>query len=33
VNLNVHVHALVLDGVFARTSTGHVRFHAAPGDL
>ncbi len=30
VNLNVHVHALVLDGVFARTMSGHLRFHAAP---
>lgn len=30
VNLNVHVHALVLDGVFARTAGGAPRFHAAP---
>jgi hypothetical protein len=30
VNLNVHVHALALDGVFARTAGGHLRFHAAP---
>jgi hypothetical protein len=30
VNLNVHVHALVLDGVFARTVGGGLRFHAAP---
>ena len=29
VNLNVHVHALVLDGVFARTAGG-TRFHGAP---
>ncbi len=30
VNLNVHVHALVLDGVFARTAGGTLRFHGAP---
>lgn len=30
VNLNVHVHALVLDGVFARTDAGRFGFHAAP---
>ena len=30
VNLHVHVHALVLDGVFARTTAGALRFHAAP---
>lgn len=30
VNLNVHVHALVLDGVFARTAGGSLRFHASP---
>jgi hypothetical protein len=30
VNLNVHVHALVLDGVFARTTGGALRVHAAP---
>ena len=30
VNLHVHVHALVLDGVYARTTTGRLRFHAAP---
>jgi hypothetical protein len=30
VNLNVHVHALVVDGVFARGATGHLAFHAAP---
>jgi hypothetical protein len=29
-NLHVHVHALVLDGVFARKTTGALRFHAAP---
>ena len=29
-NLNVHIHALVLDGVFARGDDGRVRFHAAP---
>jgi hypothetical protein len=30
VNLNVHVHALVLDGVFARTAGGALSLHAAP---
>ena len=30
-NLNIHVHALVLDGVFARAADGHLAFHAAPG--
>ena len=30
INLHVHVHALVLDGVFARTTAGALRFHAAP---
>ncbi|MBM3484967.1 MAG: transposase, partial [Alphaproteobacteria bacterium] len=30
VNLNVHVHALLLDGVFARAAGGGLRFHAAP---
>lgn len=30
INLHVHVHALVLDGVFARTPAGALRFHAAP---
>jgi hypothetical protein len=30
INLNVHVHALVLDGVFVRASTGRLAFHAAP---
>lgn len=29
-NLNVHLHALVLDGVFTRGADGTVRFHAAP---
>jgi len=29
-NLNVHLHALVLDGVFAQGADGTVRFHAAP---
>ena len=29
-NLNVHIHALVLDGVFARDDTGALRFHATP---
>ena len=29
-NLNVHVHALVLDGVFATDGGGAVRFHPAP---
>jgi len=29
-NLNVHLHALVLDGVFARGADGTLRFHAAP---
>jgi len=29
-NLNVHVHALVLDGVFTRARAGHVRFHPRP---
>ena len=30
-NLNVHIHALVLDGVFGRDGTGALRFHATPG--
>ena len=30
VNLNIHVHALVLDGVWARTGCGSPHFHAAP---
>jgi hypothetical protein len=30
VNLHVHVHALVLDGVFSRTTAGALQFHAAP---
>ena len=29
-NLNVHVHALVLDGVFARDESGALVFHPAP---
>ncbi len=29
-NLNVHIHALVLDGVFAREGTGALRFHPTP---
>lgn len=29
-NLNVHLHALVLDGVFARDDDGALRFHAVP---
>ncbi len=29
-NLNVHIHALALDGVFARGDDGRLRFHAAP---
>ncbi len=29
-NLNVHVHALVLDGVFAREGQGQLRCHPAP---
>jgi hypothetical protein len=29
-NLNVHIHALVLDGVFARDAAGAVGFHPAP---
>jgi hypothetical protein len=28
-NLNVHLHALVLDGVFARAGDGQLRFHRA----
>lgn len=28
-NLNIHVHALVLDGVFARDGSGRVAFHEA----
>lgn len=28
-NLNVHIHALVLDGVFARGEDGRLRFHGA----
>ena len=30
VNLNIHVHALVLDGVWARTGCGSLHFHSAP---
>jgi hypothetical protein len=29
-NLNVHVHVAVLDGIFDRDQHGHVRFQAAP---
>jgi len=29
-NLNVHIHALVLDGVFARAEDGRLVFHATP---
>ena len=29
-NLNVHIHALVLDGVFARNHAGALNFHPAP---
>jgi Putative transposase len=29
-NLNVHVHALVLDGVYVEDDCGTLRFHAAP---
>jgi hypothetical protein len=29
-NLNVHIHALVLDGVFARDGAGVLRFHPTP---
>ncbi|MGE3842781.1 MAG: transposase [Vicinamibacterales bacterium] len=29
-NLNVHLHALVLDGVFARAGDGQLGFHRAP---
>jgi hypothetical protein len=29
-NLNVHLHALVLDGVFAHAEDGKLRFHRAP---
>jgi Putative transposase len=29
-NLNVHIHALVLDGVFAKDGTGALRFHPTP---
>jgi hypothetical protein len=30
-NLNVHIHALVLDGVFAKDESGALAFHPAPG--
>jgi hypothetical protein len=30
-NLNLHIHALVLDGVFARTRAGDLTFHPARG--
>jgi hypothetical protein len=30
VNLNVHFHTLVLDGVFAELAPGRLQFHAAP---
>lgn len=29
INLNIHFHTLVLDGVFAETETGGLRFHPA----
>jgi hypothetical protein len=29
-NLNVHFHSLVLDGVYARTPEGRLRFHVLP---
>jgi len=29
-NLNVHLHAMAIDGVFASDADGVVRFHAAP---
>jgi len=29
-NLNIHVHALVLDGVFARAEDGRLVFHVTP---
>jgi len=29
-NLNLHVHVLSLDGVFARDATGTLRFHPTP---
>jgi len=29
-NLNVHFHTLVLDGVFAESETGLLRFHPTP---
>jgi len=30
VNLNVHFHSMLLDGVFTRDDSGGLRFHAAP---
>jgi Putative transposase len=32
-NLNVHFHALVVDGVFARAADGRLRFHRAPAPM
>jgi hypothetical protein len=32
-NLNVHVHALVLDGVYVEDGQGGLRFHALPAPL
>jgi hypothetical protein len=32
-NLNVHVHALVLDGVYVEDGHGRLRFHALPAPL
>jgi hypothetical protein len=32
-NLNVHVHALVLDGVYVEDGPGRLRFHALPAPL
>jgi len=29
-NLNVHFHMLALDGVYAESKRGHIRFHVAP---
>ena len=29
-NLNVHFHTVVLDGVMTRDENGHVHFHPAP---
>jgi hypothetical protein len=30
INLNVHAHSMLLDGVFTRDEKGRLRFHAAP---